>query len=96
MTEQEIIAIARECEEYVFGSAELDILHYKYRRYGRFSETFWYLVFHPGCRGSDSFHTLNEAKYGQQCPVMHDLPAGWRTDPQTLRHHACKPAADAV
>lgn len=96
MTEQQIIAIAKECKEYVFGSAELDSLHCKYRRYGRFSETFWYLVFHPGCRGSDSFHTLNHAQYCQQCPVMYDLPAGWRNDLQTVHHHACKSTADAV
>lgn len=69
---------ARHCEEFTFGSRDLDGLHARIRFYGRFIRSYWYVVFHPGRTPADSFHTLNHAIEGQTCPVTYDLPKGWR------------------
>jgi hypothetical protein len=59
---------------YRFGSDELALLHFRFRPHGIFVDSFFYVVFHPGLSGANSFYTLNHAQCGQTAPMIYDIP----------------------
>jgi hypothetical protein len=63
---------------YRLGSDELALLHFRFRPHGIFVDSFYYVVFHPGLSGADSFYTLYHAQCGQTCPMIYDIPQWWK------------------
>lgn len=81
-----LLTIAKDCKVYRFGSPELEDLHRQARLYGggRYTRTFWYVVFHPSLCAGQSFYTLNNVQAGQVVPVMYDLPTDFRPHPNAV------------
>lgn len=73
MTQEDVQRLAASAPVYTFGSAELEAIHAKRDRRGRYTEHQVYVVHHPAVNGGDEHWTLNITFIDQVVPAMYDI-----------------------
>ena len=73
LPQEDVQRLAESAPMYEFGSEELEAIHSKRDRQGRYTEHQVYVVHHPAVNGGHEHWTLNMTCIGQVVPVMHDI-----------------------
>ena len=73
LSQEDVQRLAASAPVYQFGSEELEAIHAKRDRFGRYTEHQTYVVHHPAVNGGCEHWTLNMTCVGQVVPAMFDI-----------------------